>query len=105
MGLTAHIDIAAHEDVGGVLGMERFGLRVGGLGEIEDVVALEGLVEKRQAQGQDDQRDEDELAGQDIKIARPDGRAGLGAGDQAQLGYLAMSSTTRKRALPLSIWS
>ncbi len=62
--LSAHIDIAAHEDVGGVLGMERLDLRVGGLGEIEDVVALEGLVEKRQAQGKDDQRDEDELAAQ-----------------------------------------
>ena len=63
MGLSAHIDIAAHEDICGVLGMKRLNLRVRGLGEIEDVVTLEGLVEKRQAQSEDDQRDEDELRG------------------------------------------
>ena len=84
MRLSAHIDIAAHEDVRGVLGMQRLDLRVGGLGEIEDVVALEGLVEKRQAQGKDDQRDEDELAAQEIKIA---GRARAGTGERTA-GYL-----------------
>ena len=64
MGLAAHIDVAAHEYIFGVFGMERFDLRVLGLGEIEDVVALDGLVEKGQAQGEHDQRDDDELAAQ-----------------------------------------
>ncbi len=54
MRLPAHIDIAAHEDVGGVLGMKRLDLRVRGLGEIQNVVALEGLVEKGQAQSEHD---------------------------------------------------
>ena len=78
MGLSAHIDIAAHEDIGGVLGMKRLNLRVSGLGEIEDVVALEGLVEKRQAQSEDDQRDEDELPAQD-KDSAPRRACGAGA--------------------------
>ena len=71
--------------------MQRLDLRVGGLGEIEDVVALEGLVEEGQAKSQDDQRDKNKLAAQEIKIAGRD--------------YWAMSSTTRKRALPLSMRS
>ena len=58
MGLAAHIDVTAHEHVLGVFGMERIDLRVLGLGEIEDVVTLHGLVEEGQAQGEDDQRDE-----------------------------------------------
>jgi hypothetical protein len=44
--------------------MERFDLRVLGLGEIEDVVTLHGLVEEGQAQGEDDQRDNEDLAAQ-----------------------------------------
>ena len=68
MRLAAHIDVAAHEDVGGVLGMQRLDLRVRGLGEIEHVVALERLIQEGQAQGQDDQRDEDELAAQEIRL-------------------------------------
>ena len=67
--MPAHIDIAAHEDVGGVLGMKRIDLRVRGFGEIKDVVALKRLSEEGQTQGEDDQRDEDQLAAQEIKIA------------------------------------
>src|SRR5271170_5376326 len=66
MGLAAHIDLTAHEHIFGVFGMERFDLRVLGLGEIEDVVALHGLVQEGQAQGEDDQRDDDKLAAQDL---------------------------------------
>ena len=58
MGLPAHIDIAAHEDISGVLGMKRLDLRVRGLREVKHVVTLEGLVEKGQAQGEDHQRDD-----------------------------------------------
>ena len=57
MGLATHIDVASHEDIGGVLGMQRLDLRVGGLGEIEDVVALQSLVEERNAQCEDDKSD------------------------------------------------
>ena len=57
MRLAAHVDIAAHEHVLGVLGMQRLDLRVRGLGEIENVVALQGLVQEGQPQGEDDQRD------------------------------------------------
>ena len=69
MRLTAHIDIAAHEDVLGVFGMKRLDLGVSRLGEIKDVVTLQSLVEEGQAQRDNDQRDEDELAAQVIKIA------------------------------------
>ena len=57
MRLATHIDVAAHEVVGGVLGMKRLDLGVRGLGEIKDVVALQSLIEEGQAQGEDDQRD------------------------------------------------
>ena len=39
---------------GGVLGMKRLDLRVRGLGEIKNVVTLEGLVEEGQAQSEHD---------------------------------------------------
>jgi len=68
MRLAPHVDVAAHEDVLGVLGMQRLDLRVGGLGEVENIVTLESLVEKGQAQCEDDQRDEDELAAQDLDL-------------------------------------
>ena len=64
MRLAAHVDVAAHEYIQGVHGMQRFNLRMGGLSEIQDVVALHGLVEKGQAQSQDSQRDEYDLAAQ-----------------------------------------
>ena len=57
MRLPAHIDVAAHEDVRGVLGMKRLNLRVRGFGEIKNVVALEGLVEKGHSQSEHDRRD------------------------------------------------
>jgi hypothetical protein len=82
MRLAAHIDIAAHEDVLGVLRMQRLDLRVGGFGQIKDIVPLQSLVEERQAQGEDDQRNENKLAAQ---------------------VQLPMLSTTRKRALPLNM--
>ena len=69
MGLAAHIDVASHEHVFGVFGMQRFDLGVLGFGEIEDVVALQSLVKKGQTQGEDDQRDQDKLATQEFKIA------------------------------------
>jgi hypothetical protein len=76
MRLAAHIDVTAHEDVSSVLGMKRLDLRVRGLSEIKDVIALESLVEKWQAQGKDDQRNKDKLAAQKITIAgaQPTGR-------------------------------
>ena len=49
MGLTAHVDVAAHEDVLGVLRMKRLDLGVSRFGEIKDVVTLQSLVEERQA--------------------------------------------------------
>jgi hypothetical protein len=69
MRLPAHVDVAAHEHILGVLGMKRLDLRVGRFGEIEDVIALQGLIQEGQAQSQDDQRDKDKLAAQEIKIA------------------------------------
>jgi hypothetical protein len=51
-----------------VLGMQRLDLRVGGLGEVEDIIALQSLVEKGQAQREDDQSDEDELSAQDLDL-------------------------------------
>jgi len=42
--------------------MERLDLGVRGFGEIEDVVALEGLIEERQAQSQDNEGDDDKRA-------------------------------------------
>lgn len=57
MGLATHIDVASHEDIGGVFGMQWLDLRVGGLGEVEDVVTLQCLVEERKAQCEDDKSD------------------------------------------------
>jgi len=96
MGLSAHIDVAAHEDIGGVLGMQGVDLRVRGLGEIKNVVALEGLVEEGQAQSQDDQRDKDKLAAQEIKIA---GCAAWGAPDRPRAlgGQSRIKRGTRER--------
>ncbi len=54
MRLAAHIDVAAHEHIVGVLRMERLDLRMGGLGEIQDIVALDRLIEERQAQSEHD---------------------------------------------------
>ena len=64
MRLATHVDVAAHKDILGVHGMQRVNLRVGGFGEIQDVVALQGLVEEGQAQSEDGQRDENDLAAQ-----------------------------------------
>jgi hypothetical protein len=101
--LPAHIDVAAHEDVLGVLGVQRLDLCVRGLGEIKDVVALQGLVEEGQAQGENNQRDDDELAAQEIKNSRA--RAGSVLARVAKGRQLLIVSTARKRALPLIIRS
>ena len=53
MRLPAQVHHLAAKHVGRVLGMQRVHLRVGGFGEVDVVVALDGLVEKRNADGQD----------------------------------------------------
>jgi len=53
MRLPAQVHHFAAKYIGGVLGMQRLHLRVDGFGEINVVVALDGLVEKRNADGQD----------------------------------------------------
>lgn len=59
MRLAAHVDHAAQERSERVVGMQRLDLRVLGFGQIVDVVALNGLVQKRQPQSQNEQRDDD----------------------------------------------
>src|ERR1700722_9339881 len=67
MRLPAHVDVAPHENIGGVFGMKRLNLRVGGLGEIKHVVALESLIQERQTQSKDHQRDKDNLTAQESR--------------------------------------
>ena len=97
MRLASHIDVAAHEDIIGMLGMQRFDLGMRSLRKIQHIVTLEGLVQKRKAQREHDECDNDDLAAQTTTIS--------GEGHPAEPApcYWLMFSTTRKRALPLSI--
>ena len=49
--------------------MQRLDLRVLGFGQIVNVVALHGLVEERQPQSQNEQRDDDQFTAQENNIA------------------------------------
>jgi len=56
--MAAHVHYFPHKGVSGVVGVERLDLRVLGSGEVVDVVALDGLIEKRQSDGKNESYDE-----------------------------------------------
>jgi len=62
--MAAHIHHLALENVAGVQRMQRVNLRVLGAIEIVDIVALDGLIEKRQSQNQDEERNDQKFPAQ-----------------------------------------
>ena len=80
--MAAHIHHLAQENVAGVHGMERIDLSVLGAIEIINVVALYGLIEERESEGQDEQHDDEEFPAQEIKIAGPMHRGVPAGGSQ-----------------------
>ena len=59
MWKAAQVHAIADGNVLDVVGIERLDLRVLGCGQVVDVVALDRLIEKRQADEQDNGEDED----------------------------------------------
>jgi len=68
MWMPAHVHHLTKKEIACVRGMQRIDLRVLRPVQIVDVVALDRLVEKRQPQSQDQQRDDEEFPAQEIKI-------------------------------------
>jgi hypothetical protein len=68
MGVAAHIDEIAEEDIAGVVGMEGIDLGVLGGGEVIVVVALDGLVQERQAQEEYEGEDDEDLFTRQIPV-------------------------------------
>ena len=64
MGMAAHFHHLAKENVAGVQRMERIDLRMLSAVEIVDIVALNGLIKKRQPQDQDEQRNDEKFPAQ-----------------------------------------
>ncbi len=62
MRVAAQVDVVAAEDVGDVGGMQRLDLRVRRFGDVDIVVALNGLVQKRKSQQQRKAEDQPEAA-------------------------------------------
>src|SRR5690349_3514357 len=62
--MPAHIHDLAHERVAGMRWMQRLYLRVLSAIEIIDIVALNRLIQERQAQGQHQQRDDEPIPAQ-----------------------------------------
>src|SRR5690242_10138845 len=60
MRMASHIDHIAQEYITRVIGMQRIDLRVLGSGQIVDVIALNGLIEKRKPDQQDNRDDDRE---------------------------------------------
>ena len=67
--MAAHVHHLAQKCVARVGGMQRIDLRVLGRVEIIYIVALDGLIEKGQPQGQDEQDNDKQFPPQEIKIA------------------------------------
>ena len=64
MGMAAHIYHLAKENVARVHGMQRIDLGMLSPVKIVDIVALNGLIEKRQSQDQDEQRNDEKFPAQ-----------------------------------------
>jgi hypothetical protein len=57
VGLAAHINQVAEEQIAGVSGMEGIDLGMLGAVEVVEIVALNGLMEKRKTQREDESGD------------------------------------------------
>ena len=64
MRMAAHIHHLAKENVARVHGMQRINLRVLSAIKIDAIVALNGLIEKRESQDQDEQRNDEKFPAQ-----------------------------------------
>ena len=66
--MSTHVDHLAEKQVARVRGMQRIYLSMLRAIEIVDVVALNGLIQEKQPQGQDEERDDEQFPTQEFKI-------------------------------------